>query len=155
MNNMINIKIGFGLNNLKFGFSQKEVKLYLGEPEEISEEGEQGELEIAWYYWKEGLSVHFDEEDNFKLGGIETSNKSSSLNGFKMIGLHIDELLPIIQNMELGNSNIDSNFLILDDLASTEISYEESSLIFWLENDILTEIQWGYIIDSQDQIIWP
>ena len=32
---------------------------------------------------------------------------------------------------------------------------EEAEINLWFEDDVLTEIQWGVLIDENDEVVWP
>ncbi len=158
MKNTEQIKIGIGLGDLKFGSTRHEVKAFLGEPEEISEDNDSEEKNqmIVWYYWSQDLSFHFEEEDGFRLGEIESSNLNSSLNEKKLIGLSKFKIIEFIQSENLGR--FEEKYQDLEDKNDKReclISLPEKGINFWHEDNKLTDIQWSYLIDVNDEIIWP
>src|SRR5688572_16802763 len=82
------IKLGQGIGELKFGLTMDEVEAIMGKPEEVeeSEEDEEFEYEV-WNYWEEGYSCYFDEDDDYRLGLIETANENVTLFGQKILAI--------------------------------------------------------------------
>ena len=67
------IKLGIGIGELKFGITRDSVREMLGEPEsceKYSYSNTEKDLTESWYYTTLGISVGFDEEDNWRLGLI-------------------------------------------------------------------------------------
>ena len=90
------IKPGYGLGNLKFGMTRAEVKLMLGEPsfiDKYSHSDSADDLTESWEYDDLGLSISFDEEENWKLIMISITSDFYELNGVSLIGLKEKELL--------------------------------------------------------------
>ncbi|MCO6499275.1 MAG: hypothetical protein J5I47_02740 [Vicingus serpentipes] len=151
------IKIGIGLGNIKFGCTRDELKKIIGEPSEIDTYNATGEedgyLTESWHYDEDEFSVSFDEEDNWRLTTIAVSSPDFEFNGKKIIGLSVDETLSSLENENLGSNE-------LEDLSDEHInhkllSFVESSLNLWFENDQLSEIQWGVLWDDEDTPAWP
>jgi hypothetical protein len=156
MNDIVTIRLGVGIGDLRFGATQEQTKSYLGEPEQISTDDEAGDQSIAWYYWSRGLSVHFDEDDDFRLGTIETSSGKSSLNGMYLINQPIRHVTKSLVCMELGEPEKDvSGLEDENDERACRLSYDSYGLNLWFEDDLLTEIQWGPLIDENDEVVWP
>ncbi|MBL6448785.1 hypothetical protein JMN32_20905 [Fulvivirga sp. 29W222] len=151
------IKSGEGLGQLKFGMSTNQVKQILGEPDEVetySYETEEGELSETWHYDSAELSISFDEEEDWKLVSIAISAQDVLFKGHKLIGLKYDELVKALKSLEIGH-------LEFEDWSSAEspnhklISAEEIEINFWLDDDVLSEIQLGPLFDDDDNIKWP
>ena len=49
----------------------RRARLYLGDPEDVSEDLLGPDPSVAWYYWDLGVSAHFSGEDGF-LGEVPT-----------------------------------------------------------------------------------
>ena len=155
MNN--DIKIGTGLGSIKFGCTRDELKNLIGEPSEIDTYNASGEedefLTESWHYDEEEFSVSFDEEDNWKLTTIAVSSPEFTLNGIRLIGLSIIEVLNILEDENLGDNE-------LEDLSDKNvnhklISFISASLNLWFEDNHLSEIQWGVLWENEDTPIWP
>ena len=151
------IKPGYGLGNLKFGMIRAEVKLMLGEPsfiDKYSHSDSADDLTESWEYDDLGLSISFDEEENWKLIMISITSDFYELNGVSLIGLKEKELLMKLEAMNLGELDLED----CSDLGSDEqkvIEVEEKSINFWLIDDILDEIQWSPFFIDDDTIDWP
>ena len=147
------IELGQGLGkDLRFGMRYEEVKKILGEPNEIEnsqvpgdDDGEDFGDTVAWIYDELGITLYFDEADEWELGTIEVDDDDFELNGEKLIGKNIKDVKQILKKMNIN------------DIAEEEIEAEEGEediklrLIFsqekclnlWFEDDICCEIQFS------------
>jgi hypothetical protein len=151
------IESGQGLGVLKFGLTREEVKAILGQADEketfsMGEEDES--LTEGWHYDDLDLSLAFDEEDDWRLGTIAVSSDDFQFMGFSPVGLSKDQLADTLSEKGI-------NDLIFEDLSSVELpahhllSSEFLGMNFWFDSDLLTEVQWGPLFNSNDEIIWP
>ncbi len=154
MNDIYTIKLKTGLGNLRFGASQKQVELYLGKPNRIDIDDNLGD--ITWYYDILDGYVSFDEDDEYRLGTIEVASNLFTLNNRNLIGKTKTEVLSFLNDRGIKDPEVTySDLEDKNDQRSLQLHYEDESLNLWFEDDYLTEIQWGYLIDDNDQVIWP
>lgn len=151
------IKIGVGLGDIKFGFTKEELVKLIGEPTEkdtYNASGEEdGYLTESWHYDDKEFSVSFDEEDNWRLTTIAVSSSDYTLNGKSVIGLSIDDALDQLNDEDLGDNELED---LSDDVVSQKlISFIDSSLNLWFEDDELSEIQLGVLWVDEDTPKWP
>lgn len=147
------IKLGIGVNNIKFGMDRSEVKQILGEPTEkelfsYSEEDE--DLTEVWHYDEYDFSLSFDEADNWKLIMIAASEEDCNLNGKEIIGLEFDKVVAILKDM--GYTDLEEDELEEGDRV---IKIEKDSFNVWFDDNIATELQWGPRWDDDDTPIFP
>jgi len=151
------IKPGFGLGNLKFGMSRAEVKLILGEPsfiDKYSHSDSNEDLTEAWEYDELKLSLSFDEEEDWKLIMISVSSDFYQLNSESLIGLEREKLIQALENLNLGELNLED--CSEDDSEDQKvIEIDEKSINFWLNEGVLDEIQWSPLFIDDDTIKWP
>jgi len=155
---MKDILIGKGFDEIRFGMTRSEVKNILGEPDEIDQYAsseESNDNTEAYHYDELELSVSFDELDDWKLTSIAVSDPEATLDGMSLIGLSAEELLEKVSDLDLGEFE-------REDISSPEspdsevISFVESSINFWIENDEVSEIQFGPFWDEEnEELIWP
>lgn len=153
MEKLQEIKVGKGLNNVLFGISRETLKGQLGEPTEIDNynAGDDDEyLTEAWHYDDYEISASFDEEDDWRLTTLSTSSPIATFEGKKIIGMSMKEIQDLIAPLGLGDSEI-------EDMEEDQIllSYVDSSLNFWFEDDQLSEVQWGVLWKDEDTPNWP
>jgi len=151
------IIIGKGLGDIKFGFTKEDLKNSIGEPTEIDTYNATGEedgyLTESWHYDDDEFSVSFDEEDNWRLTTIAVSSPDFTFNGKKLIGLSINDVLSEIEPENLGDNELED----LSDNNTNQklISFINSSLNLWFEDNLLSEIQWGVLWENEDTPAWP
>jgi hypothetical protein len=151
------IKPGVGLGALKFGMNRAEVKLMLGEPsfvDKYSHSDSVNDLTESWEYEDLELSISFDEEEDWKLMMISVTSNFYELKGISLIGMKEKEVLKQLDNLDLGNLNLED----CSDTDSDEqkvIEIDEQSINFWLIDGVLDEIQWSPLFIDDDTIKWP
>ena len=157
MNDIFTIKLGIGLGDLRFGATRGEVQAYLGQPDKTESEGDPGKVQTTWHYDSIKGYVSFDEDDNFRLGTMESASRSMELNGQCLIGQSKCEVLDALTGMSLGEFREELNDLEkAEDKRDCLLYFDSQSLSLWFEDNILTEIQWGYLFnESGDKVVWP
>ena len=61
------IKLGTGLDIIKFGYSTAKIEDILGEPDHIDNyEHEDEQKTITYFYYEFGIDLIFESEDNYK-----------------------------------------------------------------------------------------
>ncbi len=155
---MKEIIVGKGYESIRFGMTRSEVEKILGKPDEIDSYASSEEAEDnteAYHYDEIELSVSFDELEDWKLSSIAVSDPDAELEGLKLIGVSSEELLEKVDALALGEYE-------REDVSSPEspdnevISFMNSSINFWLEEDEVTEIQFGPFWDEEEEdFIWP
>ena len=154
MNDITTIRPTIGLGNLRFGVTRDEVADYLGQPDRIETDGDAGDTHIMWYYDAIGGYVSFDEDDGIRLGTIETSSPEASIEGKCLIGISKAEALAWLS--EIGEPREQLNDLYGDgDSRGCLFSICSHGLNLWFEDNVLTEVQWGYLLDENDEVVWP
>ncbi|SMO74274.1 hypothetical protein SAMN06265379_10696 [Saccharicrinis carchari] len=148
---MDNILIGEGMGNIRFGMTRDEVKKIWGQPDEIdtySSSDMKDDNTEAYHYDEMEVSVSFDQLDGWHLSSIAVSSPEVRLEGLQLIGTSSEELLQKVAKLDLGEYE-------REDVSSVEtpnhelISFYDADLNFWLENDQVTEIQFGPIADDE------
>jgi len=148
---MKNILIGKGLENIPFGIDQNQLKIILGEPDEIEKSPslnpEEPTSEV-WHYDEHEISALFDYYDStWELVSLATVSADALLKGVKLIGLPKKEVIKAIQKLSLGKYTNED--LTTDETPSESImSFESTGIDFWFEGDTLIEIQWSPIVDE-------
>lgn len=160
-NEIKDILAGEGLGRIKFGMTKEELKEILGEPDEVDvfspteNDGESEEQMESWHYDSLELSASFDELEDWRLVTLSVSSDEYLFEEKSLIGLEKKELIKVLN--ELGLQELEH-----EDWSSSEspdhklISSEEAGINFWLDEGILTEIQWGPLFSDDDENIdWP
>ncbi|MBN2347283.1 MAG: hypothetical protein JXJ22_00510 [Bacteroidales bacterium] len=146
------IKPGVGLGSISFGMTRENFKKIAGEPDEIEKysfSDKSDDKAETWHYDELEMSVSFEEINNWLLTSIAVSSPDFKLHGKNLIGLSKTNVEKEIAKMKLGK-------LEIIDISSEEspeselLSIEESSLNFWFENGMLSEIQWGPVMEDEE-----
>ena len=136
------ILIGEGLGSFKFGTLKETIKERIGSPDEIdlSDDDEDGRVE-DWHFDNYEMSFSFVEDDGWRLVQIAVSSPDIELEGEKLIGRPKKEIIAIIKDLNLGDYIVEK----LDSEGQEVVIVDDSSINFWLENNVLSDIQWGII----------
>jgi len=151
------IKLGIGLGPIRFGMTKAEVKLILGDAtneETFSYSDSDEDMTECWDYQELDLSLNFDEEENWKLTMISVTSKFYELEGVSLIGLNGEGLLAQLKKLDIGKVEIE-DFSEEDIFDNELIEIEDKSLSFWLNDDVLDEIQWTPFFIDEDTLNWP
>ena len=128
------ILLGKGLNDLPFGASQDQVEAILGKAEEKDELDMRGEKSIAWHYWEMGLSLNFDESQDYRLSSMDVASPEVELLGVAMIGKSREWVKDFLDKQDIGESQEEVQRGLL---------YPDANLSLWFNGGVLEEIQWG------------
>ncbi|WP_205501121.1 hypothetical protein [Rufibacter psychrotolerans] len=145
------IKLGYGIGDLRFGLSMDEVEDIMGEPEEVEESTDEDEFEHkAWNYWDSGFSFYFDKEDDYRLSCIEIANPNVTLFGKKIFEMSLPEVEALfrqngVQNVE--KEKIENNV--------TCLSYEREMIDLYFEDGKLLAVNFGVHMDDNLEVLWP
>jgi hypothetical protein len=156
-NQLKEIKLGVGLGPVKFGMTRAQVKFILGEPsnkETFSYSDSDDDLTECWEYQELALSLNFDEEEDWKLTMISVTSDFYQLEGVSLVGLDGEALLDKLNKLNIGEIEIED--FSEDEIFNNElIEIEEKSVSFWLNDDVLDEIQWTPFFIDEDTLDWP
>jgi hypothetical protein len=147
------IRIGAGLGSLAFGASMDEVRHYLGEPDECTEELLGSSSSVSWSYTSRGIDAYFSAEDEFVLGTLRMESPNADLLGEKLIErpeAHVRSWLE--HNLGKGKEEL---LEFSDHPSMLRISYPEISTEFWFKFEKLDSIIWSCLIGDDDQVKWP
>jgi hypothetical protein len=156
-NNLLEITPGEGLGSIKFGMTREQIQTMLGEPDEKESytHDEQGEdITESWHYDDKEISVSFEKVEGWKLCTIAVSDPACTLDGHNIIGMTREELEDVLEDMGITE-------LIEDDWSTDEtpdyisLTCEDQEIVFWIEEGIVMDVQWGPFFIDEDTIRWP
>jgi flavin-dependent dehydrogenase len=145
------IKIGEGIGQIKFGLTMDDVEAIMGEPEEIEESDEEEEFEYqVWNYWEEGYSFYFDEDDDYRLGLIETANEETKLFGQKIFEMTQAEVETLLKAKGFSEPEKDSL-----ETGEKHLTYEKEMLDMYFDKDALVTVKFGVFVSDDLEVKWP
>ena len=145
------IILGQGIGEIRFGLTMDEVEAIMGKPEEVetSEEDEEFEYEV-WNYWEEGYSFYFDEDDDYRLGLIETANEEVTLFGQKIFQMKQAEVEALLKSKGLSNPDKDTL-----ETGEKHVTYEKEMLDMYFDKDALVTVKFGVFVGDDLEVQWP
>lgn len=147
--------IGQGLDNIKFGITDKELINIMGNPDEREEDSEEGFETLTLYYDNPSIDFSFDmdeSENKLILTCISLSDPDFNLENKITLGMTIEE----VKNQMKALKAEDPEYSTDDIEPETEIlNYENESLILWFEKGMLSTIQAGLLWMDDETPVLP
>lgn len=150
-----------GFDKVKFGQTRDEVIAILGKPDEIvdNENYGDGELATIFYYDEPQISLSFDKEENYRLVEISFDDEEFDMNGDIKVGMPIENAVEAADKAGIGECYEQD---LADELDQEQIDaqvrlfvYEDKNVCLWSEDGLLSTIQIGPAFIDDDTISWP
>lgn len=152
--NKNDIILGKGIANIQFGMLQSQVEKALGKADEIREYSlSPKETSITLIYNTKGLNFTFESIDQYKLSYISVLDARYSIFQFIKIGLSKKLLIDELDYFKLSKAefeNVESKEFPTHEL----IFFSNENLHLWLDNDQISEIQFGPFFEDFKTIVW-
>lgn len=150
---MNTILLGEGLNDIRFGMTQDEVKAILNEPTETEKDSEEGVELITMHYDEQELSLVFDGSVDFKLISIASSNENTTLKERKLIGLSEGDLISALESMDFDD--VSDEYFEAESDSENMYTSDEFGINFFIDNGEVSEVIWYPDFTEEGEIIWP
>ncbi len=151
------IKIGIGIGDVKFGMDRAQVESIMGKADNVSEMNYDNTGEdkaIIWQYERLDIDFTFDQSDDWKMGAIMIESNRHKLGHTIRVGIEKDKLI-----RELTKLGIDD--LVIEPMPYGEnpnyelIESDKMQTNFWLNDGEVSQIQFSPLWQDEDNIIWP
>ena len=139
-----------GYGEIPFGMSLDETVKLLGMPEfyeELSDMEETGNRSIYYEYENLQTNIYFEGITKSVVACFETENQEATLYEKPVFDLTKEEIIDLMKKQgfkELEEETED------DEL---RVSFEDALIDFFFDEDGLTAISWGVLVDEQGDII--
>lgn len=139
-----------GYGEIPFGMTLDEAVKELGMPEfyeELSDMEETGNRSIYYEYDALETNIYFEGVTKSVVACFETENREATLYGKPVFDLTKKEIIDLMKEhgfKELEEENED------DEL---RVSFEDALIDFFFEDEMLTAVSWGVLVDDQGNII--
>ncbi len=139
-----------GYGEIPFGMSLDETVKLLGMPEfyeELSDMEETGNRSIYYEYEELETNIYFEGITKSVVACFETENQEATLYEKPVFDLTKEEIIDLMKKQgfkELEEETED------DEL---RVSFEDALIDFFFDEDGLTAISWGVLVDDQGDII--
>ena len=139
-----------GFGEIPFGMTLDEAVKELGMPEfyeELSDMEETGNRSIYYEYDALETNIYFEGVTKSVVACFETENREATLYGKPVFDLTKKEIIDLMKEhgfKELEEENED------DEL---RVSFEDALIDFFFEDEMLTAVSWGVLVDEQGEII--
>ena len=139
-----------GYGEIPFGMTIDETVKLLNMPdfyEELSDMEETGNRSIYYEYDAIQTNIYFEGVTKSVVACFETENEAAMLYGKKVFGLKKDEVIKLMKDngfKELEEENEDGEL---------RVSFEDALMDFFFDDDKMTAVSWGVLVDEQGDII--
>lgn len=145
MEKEINIYPLKGVNNLKFGCKQDDVRKILGEPDEIEHLEEDDDLSsLIWQYWDMGLTIFFDEMDNSIFASAEIEDPEALIFGKRIFELSEKEAIELFKSNGFTELDIEDH-----DWGERRVSFDDAMVDLYYEKGRLNCVNLSTDITTQ------
>jgi hypothetical protein len=139
-----------GYGEIPFGMTLDETVKKLGMPdfyEELSDMEETGNRSIFYEYEELETNIYFEGVTKSVVACFETENEEATLYGENVFNLNKEAIIVLMEEhgfKELEEENEDEEL---------RVSFEDGLIDFFFEDDMLTAVSWGVLVDEQGDII--
>ena len=149
-NNKILPNIGYG--DIKFGVAMDVFVEKYGEPEEVDSIGEDEDYATTvLHYWDQSLSIFFVGVSNPVLTGVETDHPDSILFGEKIMDKSKEDIIALMKKNGLSSYDEGDDEFVSDN-EIIRVSYEESMMDFFFQDNKLIFMNFGVMVDDNGNI---
>ena len=139
-----------GYGEIPFGMTLDEAVKKLGMPdfyEELSDMEETGNRSIYYEYEELETNIYFEGVTKSVVACFETENMEATLYGEPVFDLTKEEIIDLMKGQGFKELEEESE----DD--ELRVSFEDALIDFFFDEDELTAISWGVLVDEQGDII--
>ena len=139
-----------GYGEIPFGMTLDDAVKKLGMPdfyEELSDMEETGNRSIYYEYDELETNIYFEGVTKSVVACFETENMEATLYGEPVFDLTKEEIIDLMKEQgfkELEEENEDGEL---------RVSFEDALVDFFFDEEGLTAISWGVLVDDQGDII--
>ena len=139
-----------GYGEIPFGMTLDDAVKKLGMPdfyEELSDMEETGNRSIYYEYDELETNIYFEGVTKSVVACFETENMEATLYGEPVFDLTKEEIIDLMKKQgfkELEEENEDGEL---------RVSFEDALVDFFFDEEGLTAISWGVLVDDQGDII--
>ena len=139
-----------GYGEIPFGMTLDEAVKTLGMPdfyEELSDMEETGNRSIFYEYDELETNIYFEGVTKSVVACFETENMEATLYGEPVFDLSKEEIIDLMKKQgfkELEEETEDGEL---------RVSFEDALIDFFFDEDGLSAISWGVLVDDQGDII--
>ena len=139
-----------GYGEIPFGMTLDETVKKLGMPdfyEELSDMEETGNRSIFYEYDELETNIYFEGVTKSVVACFETENMEATLYGEPVFDLTKEEIIVLMK---------EHGFKELEEETEDEelrVSFEDAMIDFFFDEDELTAVSWGVLVDEQGDII--
>jgi len=139
----LEINLKTGLNEINFGDTIEKVTALIGEPQDVENLDMDDESTTVLNYWDKGITLFFEDSNKPSLSCIEVSNKDATLFGEKIFLLSEEKIIQLMSDNGFTDYEKETEVW-----GEKRITYEDLMLDLYFENQKLSVVSWGSLINT-------
>jgi hypothetical protein len=147
---LLTIRPGVGVGDLRFGATRDEVRAAAGEPAEILPSDEESGSEL-WVYEAAAAAIGFAVDQNLRFVSCETYSMKATFNGETLVGLDREAAEAALERAGADEGVFEAE----DDEGIGQIAVPRLGLTLWFAEDAVESVGWGVLFDDDDNALWP
>ena len=139
-----------GYGEIPFGMTLDDTVKLLNMPdfyEELSDMEETGNRSIYYEYDAIQTNIYFEGVTKSVVACFETENEAATLYGKKVFDLKREDVVKLMKDN--GFSKLEED----EEEGEHRVSFEDAMVDFFFEDDKMTAVSWGVLVDEQGDII--
>ena len=139
-----------GYGEIPFGMTIDETVKLLNMPdfyEELSDLEETGNRSVFYQYDNLATNIYFEGITKSVVACFETENQEATLYGKKVFDLTKEEIVKLMKAN--GFKELEEEL----EEGELRVSFEDALVDFFFEDDVMTAVSWGVLVDEQGDII--
>ena len=139
-----------GYGEIPFGMTIDETVKLLNMPdfyEELSDLEETGNRSVFYQYDNLATNIYFEGITKSVVACFETENQEATLYGKKVFDLTKEEIVKLMKAN--GFKELEEEL----EEGELRVSFEDALVDFFFEDDKMTAVSWGVLVDDQGNII--
>ena len=139
-----------GYGEIPFGMTLDETVKMLNRPnyyEELGDMEETGNRSIYYEYDSIATNIYFEGITKSVVACFETENESATLYGKKVFNLKKDEVVKLMKDNGFKECEEETED------GELRVSFEDAMIDFFFDEEGLTAVSWGVLVDEQGDII--
>ena len=139
-----------GFGDIPFGMTIDEAVKILNMPdfyEELNDMEETGNRSIFYEYDEIATNIYFEGVTKSVAACFETENHEATLYGKKVFELKKDDVVKLMKGQDFKDLEEEKED------GELRVSFEDALIDFFFEDDKMTAVSWGVLIDDQGDII--
>jgi hypothetical protein len=144
----LEIKPKQGLGEISFGQPMDQLVEYLGEAEDVENlEDEEEFSTVILNFYDKGVTAFVEGIEKQVISCFETDNRGATLFGKWVFDMTEEQIRQLMKDQ--GYSMLDEG---MEEWGERRLTYEDGMIDFFFDNEKLTSVNWGVMVNDKGEI---